>query len=213
MCFNADVSIMTYIIGMIGCLRLWRLGYKVETMLYVTVIQMQLVDYLLWKNQGCNDTNKMITYVGTLINHFEPIAFWLAVKYFSQNKLSEKVELIMYIYIVASIMYSQNVLTGDCTTVNKQSAPHLYWKWNYGNHGRVFYGLFLICLIAVSIEGIQPQQHGYIHAGIITLSFVLSYIIYGSKHVVGGMWCFVAAFAPWMIPHLYAPPVLDSINK
>jgi hypothetical protein len=35
------------------------------------------------------------------------------------------------------------------------------------------------------------------------MAFMISKIIYDKKKVVGAMWCFIAAFAPWIIPTVY----------
>jgi hypothetical protein len=58
MCWSKEVSISTYVIGIIGCVILYNKGYKIEALFYGWVIQMQLIEYFLWAFQPCNDENK-----------------------------------------------------------------------------------------------------------------------------------------------------------
>ena len=44
MCFNAEISISTYIFGMLGCYILYLNNFIAEALFYFTVIQMQLID-------------------------------------------------------------------------------------------------------------------------------------------------------------------------
>jgi hypothetical protein len=58
MCYNKEVSITTYIIGIIGCINLYfNLNLKIEAILLAYVIQMQLIEYYIWDNISCNETN------------------------------------------------------------------------------------------------------------------------------------------------------------
>ena len=54
MCFNKDVSILSYLIGFTGCILLYYRDYKIEGLFYLFIIQMQLIEYLLWLNNSCN---------------------------------------------------------------------------------------------------------------------------------------------------------------
>ena len=57
MCFNAPVSLTTFLIGIIGSIRLFYLNYKAEAIFYAWVVLMQLIEFFLWRNQPCNKTN------------------------------------------------------------------------------------------------------------------------------------------------------------
>ena len=84
MCFNEKVSLAAWAVGMSGTAMLYKLNKLPEAIFYGTAVQMQLVEYFLWKNQPdntitntisnsctncqlpannlCNDTNKTIMY-------------------------------------------------------------------------------------------------------------------------------------------------------
>lgn len=198
MCFNSRVSLITFIIGLFGSINLFNLGYKPESFFYAWVVLMQLVEFFLWRNQPCNDANRKISNIGMFINHTEPIILWLAILFFYSNRLPTWVNLYMLFFIVFTIFYTKIALKKlDCTTVTPESSPHLHWKWNQANYARSYYGIFLLALILLSIYGLDK---GFNNAVLVTVSFVISYMIYGQRHAVGAMWCFMAALAPWFIP-------------
>jgi len=89
--------------------------------------------------------------------------------------------------------------TIKCTTVSNKSKPHLFWEWNDGKMFGVVYSYFLLLLNILAIYGLEK---GLLQAGIINIGFIASYIIYNNTHSVGAMWCFLAAFAPWIHAYL-----------
>ena len=201
MCYNANVSLGTYLIGMMGSLYLYTLNYIPESIFYTFVIQMQLIEYYLWKNQDCNKTNENITKLAIIINHLEPIALYIGILLLSINTLPLFVHIMVLIYIIIiyNYIHLNKINTIKCTTVNDKSKPHLYWEWNDKNMSSYVYLYFLITLITLSIYGLE---NGIIHSEIITVGFIGSYIIYGNSHSIGAMWCFYASIAPWIYAYL-----------
>jgi hypothetical protein len=204
MCFNAEVSLITYIIGLFGSFYLYQQNYKPEAIFYGLVIQMQLIEFLLWKNQPCNgndEKNKKISTVGLFINHIEPFILWFAIIYFSKIKLPIMIHIFMCFFAILTFFYVKNILKDiQCTTVTEESEPHLHWLWNEGENKKIFYILFLLSLIFLSYYGLE---HGVINSFLVLFSFSISLAIYGKKHSAGAMWCFAAAFAPIILSLIY----------
>lgn len=200
MCFSKEVSLMTYIIGLVGSKLLYDKGYEIEAVFYGWVIHMQLIEFLLWKYQPCSQyvkENNLVTKGGLLVNHLEPIILWLAILYFS--KLPSQINWFMIIFNILTILYlKQGYHKTYCTTVTEESKPHLMWKWNDYKYKYPYYFLFLISLIVLFKYGI-PGKRGEINAFILLLSFILSFFIYKGKNVVGSMWCLIAVFAPYCV--------------
>jgi len=193
MCFDERVSILTYIIGIIGCVILIKKNFYVEAIFYFIVIQMQLIEFFIWQNQECNNYNKIVTKLGLVINHLEPIILWIAINLFSKKILPDWIHYLMILYIFISIIYSKKVYGNYCTNVTPESKPYLYWKWNYDKYSEYYYLFFIIILNILCIYGVQ---YGYHMAFIINISYLITYILYGKYHAIGTMWCFAAAFAP-----------------
>lgn len=211
MCFSAEVSLTAYAAGMLGSYYgLYAKGFIPEAIFFAWVTQMQLIEYFLWQSQPCQQQhsssssmlrNKQISKLGIIINHLEPVVLWLAIMaYLPNNSMPQFVQAWMLAFLLATWVYTRNVLDStECTTVTEESAPHLYWKWNEeGAHAGAYYALFLATLVMLASYGL-PEQRARPMASIILVSFALSYMIYGNKHTVGSMWCFAAAFAPWLL--------------
>jgi len=216
MCFNPEVSITTYIVGIIGCILLILnndVNFIPQAIFFIWVIHMQLIEFFLWKNQPCNQMNKNISIIGMIINNMEPIILWLAIIIFSDKKLPTWIHLIMALYLIASFYISYKSYTDNktsCTTVTPESSPHLNWKWNEGNiFTNIFYIFFLLVCVLLSIYGLS---YGMVMAFIFLLSFFASFLIYGKSHSVGAMWCFIAAFVPIVLPFICKIPILQNLK-
>jgi len=192
MCFNKTVSITTYIIGMVGSLALFMSNYVPEAIFYAWVIQMQLIEYFLWKNQTCSDTNKEITKTGIFVNHMEPLVLWLAVGF---GNLPVGVNAYMLGYGIWTYYVNRNIKS-ECTVVTPESKSHLEWKWN--DNKQLYYICFLGALVLVSLYGLGPVS-GQNNAFLVVLSFMLSWVVYRDSKSVGAMWCFAAALAPFIL--------------
>jgi hypothetical protein len=207
MCYNENVSIGTYILGLVGCYNLY-INYelKIEAIFFAWVIQMQLIEYLLWENQTCNDMNKNTTIAGVIVNHTEPIILWISILLLSSKQLPLFVNILMTGFIIITIFYTENYFNNsknnnnECSLVTPESKPHILWPWNLEKNNNIYYLFFLLCLNVLLINGID---HGYHLALLTTISFTISKLIYEDKKVIGSMWCFIAAFLPWILPYVY----------
>lgn len=202
MCFNAEVSITTYTIGVLGCLMLIKNkqeNYIPEAIFFLWVVHMQLIEFFLWKNQPCNVINQEVSRIGMIVNNMEPIILWFAIILFSEKKLPNWIHAMMTSYVVAASLYTYNI-DDSCTTTSPISEPHLDWRWNQGKYKEIFYAFFLLCCILLSIYGLK---HSYHAALIFILSFGISFFIYRQHRAVGAMWCFIAAFVPLLLPLIY----------
>ena len=200
MCFNKEVSLATYLIGIIGSFQLYQQRFTPEALFYAWVVHMQLFEFFIWKNQPCNETNVTISKYGIIWNHLEPFVLWLGIIYYSKLKLPNNIHLWMIVFAVWTYKYTKDVFKSECTTITPISSPHLHWKWNEGPYYDMFYSAFLATLIVLSYFGLQK---GYINAIIVFVSFMISKHIYGETHSTGAMWCFLAAFAPVLYPILH----------
>jgi hypothetical protein len=198
MCFSKEISIITYIIGIIGSILLYNKNNlrdnKILSIFFIWVIQMQMIDFILWINQECNNTNKIITKLGIIINHCEPLILYLALIYY--KKISIYVHMYILLYLIITILYTIYVFKDKCSLVTEESAPHILWAWNSENYFMLYYLLFLITLFI--LMNCLDNDNMYINS-IGFASFIISVIIYYKKKSIGAIWCFIAAFVPWII--------------
>jgi hypothetical protein len=202
MCFNAEVSISTYLIGVFGCLYLFQKKYIPEAIFFLWVIHMQLIEFLLWNNQPCNNENQNISKIGMIVNNMEPMILWLAIIFFSKKKLPSWVHNVMIVFLLITLYISyKSYIKDNCTIVTIDSYPHLNWLWNYQSKYSIpYYLLFVSIFMLLTIYGLP---FGY-HTGLtLLISFTISVIIYEKSNVTGSMWCFFSAFIPFLLPTIY----------
>ena len=98
MCFNKNISLFAYIFGISNCIILYQRNYKIEAFLYGYIIQMQLIEYLLWSYNDCNDINLIITRIGIGLTHTQPIFLYYLIKYYNnldKNKNEKIIDIII----------------------------------------------------------------------------------------------------------------------
>jgi hypothetical protein len=208
MCFNASVSLFTFLFGSVGSVILYKFSdLKPEAIFYLWVCLMQLIEYFIWKSQNCEvnyyerNVNLFFSKIGVFVNHFEPIIYWLAIMYLSKYTLHSSVSYLMILFVLLTFYYLKNIMyQSQCTTVTKESYPHLYWYWNQGSYSSLYYLYFLLMLVLLSLNN---PIYGNYHSMLIVVSFIISYLIYKDTHTVGAMWCFAASFAPWALWLVY----------
>jgi hypothetical protein len=164
---------------------------------------MQLIEYFLWNNQVCNETNVNTTKLGVIINHLEPIVLWISILLFSAKELPDSINIFMILFLIVTYAYTKFILSNDdnkCSLVTPESSPHILWKWNNAEYGSIYYAFFLLSLILLSINGLEKGNQ---FALSITLLFLVSNYLYSNKKSVGSIWCFLAALSPWAIPYIY----------
>jgi hypothetical protein len=180
-------------------------GYKVEAVFFAWVVQMQLIEYFLWENQSCNTVNIVTTKLGVIVNHLEPVVLWVAILLLSTKQLPHWVNIMMTGFLIITIFYTKYILDGSnddfnkCTKVTPRSNPHLEWQWNEFKYDSIYYPFFILCLSLLAVNGVE---YGNNLTVFILFSFTISFIIYENKKSTGAMWCFLAAFGPWILPYL-----------
>jgi hypothetical protein len=204
MCYDKKTSITTYTIGTISSLILIsknNIAYKIGGIFFLFVSQMQMIEYLLWRDYTCNNYNRTISNIGSILNHLQPILLFFAIKYFNKNlsQLQHNIlNIIISIYVSCLILYNRNVYPLDCTTLSNDNPPHLLWQWNGKKNYIKFYVIFLVSLILLSYFGF-PKPYNIYFALICVSTYLYSHIKYSDTKVVGAMWCWIAALVPFGI--------------
>ena len=89
MCYTSKDSLIAYIIGTVSNIYLFynsrNSDEKVISIFFLFVSQMQLFDYLFWKNKECKKNNKLITKFAIIFNHLQPVVLFLLLKYFKYD--------------------------------------------------------------------------------------------------------------------------------
>lgn len=206
MCFSEKASWLALAASWSGCLALASTGKKEMEVLagaLAVVGTMQLWEALLWRESRraggrCTQRNALISRLGALNNHLEPIAYWLlaaAALRPRSGTLQQAAAICTVAYSALfgyiTLQFSRKRREQQCTL--RRPCGGLVWQWN--EHGWA-YVLFIACLLVTTYAYLPP---GTDHAAAlaIVLTYGASHALYSGTKMIGSMWCFFAAFLPW----------------
>jgi len=204
MCYSANISIITFLIGFIGSILVYYLGNttsKIFGTLLGFVSFMQLIEYLLWKHQICDNYNRFLSITAMIINHLQPIVFGIAILFFNKKMTSSTISYIlgiMIIYLCAIIPYSMQFLRNKklLCTIKDNKTRHLLWNWNNLPNSTIIYTCFFtLSMVLLALLGIPEKKMAILLASMCVFTYISSYFLY-PKHFVGSLWCFYTAFVP-----------------
>lgn len=206
MCFSESASWFAYVASWIGVLALIfrhaHAGAWVLAAFFLWVVHMQLWDGLLWREHRLDRDpcvcNVPVSRSAMLVNHAQPLVFlalcattltaarpdWLPIVWALA---------LVYAWIIVpySVSFWQQGNRG-ASEVNE--AGVLVWKWNYRNGNRDVYLLFLALLAFVAWTFFRS----WLPAAVVLGSFAASWWVYEDDKHIGSVWCFIAAFLPWI---------------
>jgi hypothetical protein len=213
MCYTSTDSIVAYIINLTTSIYLYKNAknedYKIIAFFFLFVGQMQLFDYLLWKNTSCNLTNKIVTKFAIIFNHLQPVALYLLVRYYKktykkENRITKYSKLIILIYLLVIIPYTTNLWQSNNCTINdsvcctlpfkkENDLTVLDWQWNTKKFSNSVYFIFVLALVINSLE-IQTNNIVLIGILLITLGSAAKISIFNKS--IGRGWCYFASLCP-----------------
>ena len=202
MCFSANISLFTFIVGIIGAILCVSLGEIIDIVfgLFLGFVSlMQLIEYLLWKHQKYDYYNKILSIIGMILNHLQPIVLGIILLLVSNPTNYQKYIIIsiIFIYLLCAIPYSIMFLknTNNQYTIKNKKTKHLTWKWNEEKYAISFYIVFLLSIVLLFIYGMPTIQQGIFLAFITIFLYLSTLLFYYSKHL-GSMWCFYSSLVP-----------------
>ena len=202
MCFSPLASLSTFLIGIIGavlCLTLGTPTDKLVGIFFGFVSSMQGIEFALWENQNCNTMNKIITTLGMVLNHLQPIVLSILILLLNTDLPTMTKQIIILstiIYAIVITAYSLQFTSDDDGCTLKNEYNHLEWDWNGMKYKTLVYMLFLCMLVFLFYVGTPDKKSGIILSAISLISYLTSYFIYKDQKIVGSLWCLFASFTP-----------------
>ena len=202
MCFSPLASLSTFLIGIIGAILTITLGTptdKLVGLFFGFVSSMQGIEFALWKNQNCNTMNKIMSILGMVLNHIQPIVLSILILLLNNDLSTMTKQIIILstiIYAIVITAYSLQFTEDDdgCTLKNEHN--HLEWDWNGMKNKTLVYMLFLCMLVFLFYVGTPDKKSGILLSCLSLISYFISYFIYKDQKVVGALWCLFASFTP-----------------
>jgi len=180
MCWNASVSLNTYIFGLFAILFSYFNGYTdiLDSMFYHSIIIIQLIEYFIWSKTF---SNRLLSQIAFLVILSQPVFNIILIK-----SRPEWIPYILVSYVMFVIILYTYII--PLNTIEFSSVPgengHLSWKWLNIN---VF--IWLIWYAFLSSRWIIDKKYSLLI--IITIFLIASIILYKDTHTWGSMWCWI----------------------
>jgi len=196
MCYTENDSLIAYVINFITSIMVYIYSnddhLKVLSIFFMFVGQMQIFDYIFWKNQSCNEINKLTTKLAILFNHMQPIIL-LLLQYIYGFELSIVSIITIIVYSLVGIFYTFNAFNKVNCTLPFNGV--MDWKWNKQDYGQIYYFIFLLSL-TVSSFNFKNTRVQIMSALINVLSFFVATKTPILNYSVGRIWCYYASIIP-----------------
>ena len=186
MCWNAKVSLNTFIFGLISMiivLILNKISYKI-ILFTLTLTLIQLLEYYTWNNINNKETVYYLSIIGFFI-----ISFQIALlNYWFLNKNDKPIALLL-LFILLIHLFIHNYQNNKFR-MEKGENKHLIWHW---------VDIPLPLLIIILTFYIYPSfRYGYIAFIYMIIPLSISLYNYYKYKTWGSMWCYISNII-WII--------------
>jgi hypothetical protein len=206
MCFNKDVSLATFFIGLLFIILLINYGnkkYYLENNIFgyflIFIIFIQFMEFIFWIDLDNNlGLNKIMTIFGSFINMCQPIFLFIIKLIFinpdlfsftNYNLIVFLINIVYAIYILFS--YSNFINNGNLITHQDKNC-YLDWNWKKF-YNRIFY----LILLSINIIWQTDFNYSLFLLIVVLLSLFLSYKYF--SYNIGEMWCFLSVPIPLLL--------------
>ena len=181
MCWNASVSLNTYIFGLFASSFAYYNGVTniLGFIFYQSFIIIQLIEYFIWSKTF---SNRLLSQIALFVILCQPI--------FNIIKIETQPELIPYLlvayFIFIIILYTIIIPVNTIQFSSVQSKNgHLSWKWLNWN-------IYIIALwyLFLSLRWIIDKM--YLTLIFVTIFLIISIILYKETNTWGSMWCWIS---------------------
>lgn len=191
MCVNKEVSLILFIMGTITSIKAVYKGFtnpklfnvNIQLAVFIFAISiMQLLEFILWSNQTCNETNKIVTYLIPLTLIIQPISYFLISDYLGIVKKYRPIlyflSLLLFLLCLLNIFYvypkSDNVL---CSVKDEKSC-RLEWNsitetWDYSKLLLITVGSLYFIIFGLTNFSFKSKDKSN---GIVTYSIMVAFL-------------------------------------
>jgi hypothetical protein len=185
MCWNAEMSLNTFLIGMTGIGLGAYLGLSLPVLLFcLTIVTMQLIEYVVWTHYDNDEVNHKASVAAATLLWLQPIASMLILP------SSPLKTTMLSIYFLLSLIGQSALWTKDTKKqyrMKRATNGHLSWKFlskeprTYIELAVFFFFLFTPILLTGNVD--------LLVLAIGTLG--LSIYSYWRENTWGSMWCWI----------------------
>lgn len=162
---------------------------KVLAYFFIFITMIQAIDYMIWRDLECQNTNIIAGYLGPILLNIQPVVLFMLCQKYLQNGIFNynfmfAINLIYAIYVF--IKYNDYLNSGTiCTGIG---AVNLDWSWNI-YFSAIFYNVLMI------LNFVNFSKNKYISAAFIIAYIMLAMIMLDKQYSgKGEIWCYYATY-------------------
>uniref|UniRef100_A0A6C0BBJ0 Uncharacterized protein n=1 Tax=viral metagenome TaxID=1070528 RepID=A0A6C0BBJ0_9ZZZZ len=195
MCYSAEVSLGTFSAVTLICIYLWIRNNKIDravALILLFSVLMQLFEYILWLNQECNLTNKIVSAMIPTYLFFQPMILALIVWQMNAG-WGNLYPLIVYLSILIGIPYFIYYYKTSSRELCIKKGEHNHLDWNLDNNlfnNTPFNTILLLSYYFIVFYTIGTLKNRTLSAIFVILwgtSLVITNKLY--NRVWGSLWC------------------------
>lgn len=211
MCWSAAVSLGTYLFSAFSGVASYALYRRAPNLLYINFAHMQLLEYFMWRDQGCGGANQVANRLGLTLIALQPLCSLLsdsphwtapALSALPARRLPWSRKPFCMQFLRAYCLFAAFVMTRHlalpstdaywCSVpaaMAEPSSPHLVWMWVANLHPVLDHGgamlYYSLCFVPMLASG--QWMTGAMYAG------TWAYSMYGHAATGGwaSIWCFL----------------------
>lgn len=134
MCYNSGSSITNYVYVTFLSIIMYLYGDNYDkhmSIFLLFVVQMQLAEYFMWKDQKCGIINTIATIIARIILFLQPLAIFLGAYLFNTMNISNNIMLIISVlYTLAFSVNFSNYFSNNSKICSLSKDGHLQWHFN-----------------------------------------------------------------------------------
>lgn len=204
MCWNSTSSLTSFIIGYIICLILYIRNKPYDrfySLFLIYVLSIQFFEYLMWKDQDCNNLNNISNQILTPVILLQPLVLSILSLFFIKFNNTTK-NILIITSVISLIITIISYFTMKPYTKNLCSKPYndgcnsLIWEGletnkeiNIANYFGLL-SIIFICLLIIN------NKYLNIFVIYLVITFLVCLIIKPFKNSFGSHWCFFAIGLP-----------------
>lgn len=201
MCWNKNISIVTFVIALIGSFYLYKRNYPNDRWIALfgaTIALIQLAEYFMWNDLSCGKINKYASIFTLIVLAIEPLMAMIGGIYLSNTPNKNILKMVLFAYLIYILyLYTTKVFnspvkwcgTTYCNNVSNkffgQKTCNLDWQFLHGftYKEHIIWILFLV----IPFLTMTPFYQGIILSAFGL--FTLFSAHYTNNAAMGSLWC------------------------
>jgi hypothetical protein len=181
MCWNAKVSLNTFLFSIFAIILAYINGYNPRLLIvYFFFASVQLDEFFLWKYLKNNDMNQLFSRVLGANIFIQPFAL----TYLISNPTTRNIYIGMLAIYSFCALFTFTSMNPKMENITVADNGHLAWHWLVD-----YEWLFPIYLFFYSALLVEKM---YVMFALIVITFIFSFYSYNNEKTFGSMWCWTS---------------------